>query len=155
MLTVREATVNDCNLLWDWVNDPTVRESAFSSDLIPWETHFAWFRQKLNDPNCVIYIALSDQADEVGQIRFDINGSEATVDVSVAANYRGKGIGKDLIQAGLEQLKSEHIIRSVHAYIKESNIASQRAFVRAGFIEAGHMVHGDHPCVHMQWGYDE
>ncbi len=155
MLTLREATENDCKLLWGWVNDPIVKASAFSSGLIPWETHLAWFTQKLDDPNCVIYIALADQIDEVGQIRFDINGSEATIDVSVAANYRGKGLGKNLIRAGLEQLKKDRLIQVFHAYIKENNLASQKVFVKAGFVEVNYMIYADHACVHMKWGNDE
>jgi len=44
-IRLRQVTENDCELIWRWANDPDVRNSAFNSDPIPWETHKCCFRK--------------------------------------------------------------------------------------------------------------
>jgi UDP-2,4-diacetamido-2,4,6-trideoxy-beta-L-altropyranose hydrolase len=46
----RNATLGDCKLYLEWVNDPEVRENAFNSNPIPWEVHQEWFAARVNDP---------------------------------------------------------------------------------------------------------
>lgn len=73
----------------------------------------------------------------LGVARFQRNGDMAEISVNVAPERRGGGIGASLIIAGC----AEHVRRfptmTIVAYIRPENIASQRAFERAGFAAGG------------------
>ncbi len=91
-LSLREATKEDCTLLFRWANDPEVRLSSLSPEPIDWEDHVAWLTKKLADPSCHIFIASNTAGVPVGQVRFDLqqDGSVA-IDVQTAMERRGEG----------------------------------------------------------------
>ena len=63
-LQLRPACLDDGRLLFDWVNDPAVRASAFDEVPIDWETHERWFQRRLADPGTTIYLAVDPGTDE-------------------------------------------------------------------------------------------
>jgi len=138
LLSLRPARREDCKLLWEWVNDPTVRDFAFSSESIPWDDHVEWFYSRLAQSDCFIFIAVDDRDLPVGQVRFDLQGGhEAEIHVSVEKRKRGLGFGTLIIERGVEQLFRKTIVRTVHAFIKPDNRTSIAAFERAGFKRLG------------------
>ena len=141
----RPATLADCCLVWEWANDPVARKASFTSDLIPWDHHQAWFAAKLADPACIFLLATGEDDVPVGQVRFDIGEQtrQALISVSLAAGCRGKGLGLHVIrQASQDVLRSGRVDRVV-ALVKEENEGSRRAFLKAGFTDDGtEMVHG-------------
>lgn len=124
---LRPATSEDAHLLWEWRNDPEVRAASFSTYPVEWEEHQAWLVQKIEDPSCAIFIGEVD-GEPVGVIRFDIVGAEAEVSVSVS--QRGRGYGSQIIEAGANEMKGLTLV----ANVRPTNVASQRAFVKAGFV---------------------
>jgi RimJ/RimL family protein N-acetyltransferase len=91
----------DGRLLWEWANDPAVRAVSFSSEPISWQQHWQWFNSKLSSPDCIFYIAVNLADLPIGQVRFERTGDEATISVSLAANFRGKGFGSSIIRRAL------------------------------------------------------
>lgn len=134
-LSLRPAQATDSALIWGWSNDAVTRAASFTATPILWETHLAWFAERLSDPHCRFYLALDASGAPVGQIRYQLEGEAATVSVSVAPERRGNGCGTALIQAGTQQLFADTPVKHIHAYIKPENIASTLAFQRAGFEE--------------------
>lgn len=132
-LKARRATLDDARQLWEWVNDPEVRASAFNTAPIPWEGHLAWFTRRLADPDCVIALILDGSGTPVGQVRFEGEGSTATVDISVSPAMRGRGYATAVLRLGLGLVFEDPRWQSVQAWVKTSNTASQRTFARAGF----------------------
>ena len=133
-LRIRPATMGDCKLLWEWANDPRVRESAFHSDTIPWEDHVSWFHAKLKDRSCRIFIALNHSDQPIGQIRFErIGTSDADIDISIGNRFRGYGYASQLIELASQQIFAEWQVRSLHAYVKPENASSRRVFETSGF----------------------
>ncbi len=132
-LRLRRASGADCVQLWKWVNDQAVRASAFHSGEISWDEHRRWFSSKLNDPQCVQFIAMDGQGVPIGQIRFDIHGGEAEVDLSIDKEKRGLGYGAALIQMGIRELGRTIPVKAVHAFIKPDNEASEKSFLGAAF----------------------
>jgi RimJ/RimL family protein N-acetyltransferase len=128
-LTLRSADLQDTLLLFDWANDPEVRNNAFSHGSIPWEDHFKWFTQKIASENTQIFI-LSNDSLPVGQIRFDRDGIEWLIDYSVSAQNRGKGFGKKIVALALEQFDNGSHFK---AKVKKENLASQKVFEANGF----------------------
>lgn len=157
MLTLRRVHEGDCRLLWEWASDPLARALSFSSDPIPWEEHVKWFANKLNDPNCIIFVALDDDGTPVGQMRCDItNKQEAEIDVSIDRNRRGSGYGTLLLDKGVEEIFRTTSVRIVHAFIKPDNGGSIRAFKKAKFKQVGLETVRGHTARHyLRVGSDE
>src|SRR5262249_29798585 len=134
-LVVRQVGREDVRLLWEWANEPDVRAASFSSAPIPWDDHVRWFERRLDDPRCALYIASNGEGRPVGQIRFEREGDEAVVSISLAPEARGKGFGTELIQLGGDAIFAAWRVDRIHAYVKSGNEASARAFAKAGFRE--------------------
>ncbi len=134
-LSIRLVEPADCKLLWEWTNDPVVRASAFSSETILWDDHVTWFREKLSDGNCRIFVALGPSGVPVGQIRFDRRGvSEADVDIMIDGRFRGLGYASRLIELGANRAFEEFGINQLNAFVRSENVASAKAFESAGFM---------------------
>lgn len=154
MVRLRAAADNDCRLLWEWLNDPAVRAVAFESGTVPWEGHVAWFRRKIADPHCQMYVVLDEQDDPVGQVRFDIDPDRlaAVVTISVARERRRRGVGQEALRLACARLFADTETGQVVAYIRPHNLASLRMFEKAGFVRAGTERVKRHEAVRMTLG---
>lgn len=132
-IELKPASENDLMCLFELSNDDLVRKNSFQSNKINLEDHKKWFIGKLNNKNSLILKATA--ADEfVGQVRFDF-GKENVMGVSIAKDFRGRGLGSILIKKGLDYIKTnKKNISNIIACIKEDNISSIRSFEKAGFI---------------------
>lgn len=138
-ISLRPANPGDGALLLRWANDPQVRASSFSPDLIARSDHHNWFHQGLTDPNRLLLIATAADYCSIGQIRFDRQlppKAEAVVDLSLDRCARGFGLAADLVRLGLqvmEQTWGPDI--EVVAEVLTTNAASNACFSRAGFVQ--------------------
>ncbi|MCW7493162.1 GNAT family N-acetyltransferase [Leptospira sp. 2 VSF19] len=134
-LVVRPATEDDCKLVFDWANEPEVRNASFHSEKIEWPEHTSWFLQKLKNPNSLILIFEVDGS-SAGQIRFDKNIDEDFFLISflIDKKFRGNSLGKDLIAKGIDYLVTKMPTPLLCVgFVKKDNIASQRAFLKNEF----------------------
>lgn len=146
---LRRATAHDSRLLWDWANDAAVRAASFSTSPIPWETHEAWFAEKLSQDKCLILIAEDEEGSAVGQIRFDARpDGDCEVDVSIAPVRRGKGLAAVLIRNGAQRVLNERRCVRIHAFVKLENHGSRRAFESAEFRNLGEEDVKGHRAIH-------
>lgn len=135
---LRLARAEDQRTLWEWANDPEVRAASFSSAPIPWETHVTWFAEKSSQGKSLILIAEDEQAIPFGQIRFDLRSDgDAELNISLARDKRGKGLGVRVIEAGVRELFVSTRCPRVHAFVKPENVASTRVFTQADFVRVG------------------
>jgi [ribosomal protein S5]-alanine N-acetyltransferase len=126
-----------------WLNDPLINmylESRFALDTV--ESTCAFVRTMLDSPeNLFLGISGPGTGAHVGNIKLGpINAFHQTAEIGILIGARdawGKGIGTSAISllAGLaaEQLS----IRKVTAGCYASNVGSQRAFEKAGFVVEG------------------
>ena len=149
MLKLRQVAEEDCRLIWTWANDPEVRAVSFSSEAIPYDDHVAWFESKLNDPSCYFYIAEDKNDEPVGQVRYEREGTEATISVSLDKKFRGKGYGTALLHLTSQRFFETADVEVIHAYIKEGNEASVGAFKKAGFVSVGTTTKSNHQAHHL------
>jgi UDP-2,4-diacetamido-2,4,6-trideoxy-beta-L-altropyranose hydrolase len=142
-MVLRRAGAEHCRLWWEWANDPDVRRVSFVQDPIPWETHVQWFAERLRDNNSLLFVGLDDDV-PVGQLRYDLDGNEAAVSVSLDRAMRDKGYGSRLIALGSQRVFESTGVELIHAYIKPGNRVSARAFVSAGYEPRGSSsIHGE------------
>ena len=136
-LRLRHANPDDRRMLWEWANDADVRAASFSTAAIPWDAHVQWFSNKLEDKTSLIFVAEDEHGTPIGQIRFNMNGREAEVNISLAKEQRGRGFAVPAIEAAVRALFAEAGCDVVHAFVKPENIASTKAFQKAGFVLTG------------------
>ena len=48
---LREAIIEDIDILCKWANDPLVRQNSFSTEKIRYEDHVKWFNRVLKGDN--------------------------------------------------------------------------------------------------------
>ncbi len=137
MITLRKASDKDCRLIWKWSSDPIVRAESFVSDAIPYRDHVEWFKQRINDPDSYLFIAENSDHKPIGQIRFDLEGHDATVSISLDQKFRNQGYGSTVIDLASQNIFKITKANLIHAYIKTSNTVSTSAFEKAGFIFSG------------------
>jgi UDP-2,4-diacetamido-2,4,6-trideoxy-beta-L-altropyranose hydrolase len=132
---IREAAETDTEITFSWANHPETRKYSFSKDAILWDSHCAWFLNKINSENC-IYLILETGLKKIGSIRFDINEHSALISYLIAPEFHGKGYGTILLKKGLQFLESnrnQFDIQKVTGVVQKSNIASIKTFERFGF----------------------
>jgi sialic acid synthase SpsE/RimJ/RimL family protein N-acetyltransferase len=136
VITTREATFEDARYVWTVNNHPTTRAQSLNTADIPWETHVGWYRSRLARPDCGFLIGLLDGA-PVGVARYDVVNGEAVVSLAVSAEYRGRGVGTQLIRAVTRLALARSDVRRAVAYTRPGNVASRCAFLGSQYIDAG------------------
>jgi RimJ/RimL family protein N-acetyltransferase len=148
-LVVRPVNADDCRLIWELANDPEVRAASFLVEPIPWETHVRWFAQKMADEQTLLLIAQDDEGIPIGQVRFDLDGCDAELHVSLFKERRGNRLSVPAIHAALQKLFATRHCKSVHAYVKPENVASVKLFESAGFTKVGTKIVREHSALHF------
>jgi UDP-2,4-diacetamido-2,4,6-trideoxy-beta-L-altropyranose hydrolase len=133
-LRVRHARLEDEAMLLEWANDPTARLNAFSPELISAETHRNWLHARLCDlESCRLYLVETEESVPVGQVRFDHKDQTWRIDYALAPHFRGRGLGRPLLEAALLKLREDEPGALVLGKVKDSNQASCRVFESLGF----------------------
>ena len=132
----REASIEDVDIYFTWVNNKAVRENAIHSKEITYEEHLKWFKAKLDNDDSMLFI-FEKNGTPIGQVRFDKSKSCFIIDYSIDEKFRGNGYGQLIIKMGLEKLinnKKNCENCNVKALVKKSNISSLRVFQNFGFV---------------------
>jgi len=133
MIKLRDANGEDCEALYIWRNHPSARQFSLGIEEISRENHDKWFEESLRNSERKIYIA-EDKGKKVGQVRFDREGENiARVSVTVNPDFYGKGHGTTIIREGSKKYFAEVHVDIIRAEIKPENIASVKAFEKAGY----------------------
>ena len=135
MIELRQATIDDADLLLTWANDPTTRAAGFHVDPIEPAEHRAWLAARLASSATHLYLG-SDDAGPVGHVRFERDQDGLVeVGVSVAPDRRGHGHGRALVEAGIAAVggTTADPVRGFLARIRPDNAASIALFETVGF----------------------
>ncbi|MBZ9631492.1 GNAT family N-acetyltransferase [Salegentibacter sp. LM13S] len=124
----RKAAFSDAKLLYNWVNDPTVRRNSLSTDIIIWEDHLNWFYNQLFNTQTLLNIWVYKDV-PIGQSRLDYINGDWLIDYSISKPYRGKGFGEKIIREIMNYKKSP-----LKAQVRSDNIGSIKIFQKLGFI---------------------
>jgi len=136
---LRQATTHDEGLYFIWANDPDVRQQSFSSEPIELAQHQRWFHARLHSSQALLHVMIDAQGLPLGQIRLERSEQipiRAVIGFSLDPAARGYGLAPHLLQLGLDALQ-RHWGEGLEAYgeVRETNLASCKAFLRAGFRE--------------------
>ncbi len=134
-LILRKAVFEDAKDIFHLANEDIVRKNSFTQDKIEWADHLKWFKEKLADNNCLLFV-VDGLGCFAGQVRFDINAdqSEAVISIGLRENIRGLKLSSFIINESLKKLvKLHNKVKLVKAYIKDENVPSIRSFEKAKF----------------------
>jgi UDP-2,4-diacetamido-2,4,6-trideoxy-beta-L-altropyranose hydrolase len=134
-ISLRDVKSDDCKLLFSWANEPGVRMNAINNNQIEWDEHVAWFSRILSGGNSRIFI-LERSGKPAGQARFDLKGDHCIIDYSVDKDYRGKGLGKLMLEKSIDRIGKA----SFKAIVKTENISSIAVFKSLNFEEVENYV---------------
>jgi RimJ/RimL family protein N-acetyltransferase len=125
-------TREDIDVVYGWRNDPSTRELMFDTDEIQLDTHRAFWNWRFYATENADAWIIIDGDERVGVIRIDPEEEGHQVDLIVAPQYRGKGIGTEALKLFDKERPMNWI--PLIAWIKPENIASKKAFRNAGFV---------------------
>jgi RimJ/RimL family protein N-acetyltransferase len=132
-VTLRPAESDDAGTLLGWRNLPQIVALGSSRRMVTEEEHGRWFAQVLRDANRRLYIILIDGV-PAGQLRLEpLPGGEGELSVFLIPCHTGLGHGVDAIRQGCQRLFEELPVRTIVAFVRESNHRSLSAFQKAGF----------------------
>ncbi len=125
-ITLRQASIQDADMLLDWRNDPETRRASHSTSDVVKEEHIAWLKKTLSNPNRRLLVAEEDDS-PVGTVRADLSEGVWELSWTVAQNARGRGVAKRMVA-----LLAQQISVPIRAEVKSGNIASARIAEHAG-----------------------
>ncbi|MBK9525486.1 MAG: UDP-2,4-diacetamido-2,4,6-trideoxy-beta-L-altropyranose hydrolase [Bacteroidetes bacterium] len=145
LLTFRFAEGSDVDLYFKWTNDPVVRENSFHQEPVSYPDHVFWFEKKLKSKDCFMYVFLKENI-PAGQVRIELSGGETVIGISIDQNFRGQGLGAEMIQTACADYLKKHPGEFITAYIKENNKSSYAVFKKAGFGNETHVIEKGISC---------
>lgn len=156
-LSLRSVLEEDREIIWKWANDAETRAVSFFPEFIPWDEHLKWFKSKLDNQKCFFYLAVNQNGIPIGQVRVERNKDKAVISVSIDKIFRGCGYGSVVIGMASQMFFRACDESFINAYIKQSNKASECAFINAGYKkERETTIHGQRAVIlRLQRGKDD
>jgi len=131
---LRFAEARDADTVFAWRNDPWIVSLSLSGRAVTPAEHHAWFPSALDRTDHLLFVVQSDGA-EVGTARLDRAGPEASVTIYLLRPHTGRGLGPRAIDAACRQAFTHWPdVSRIRASIRRGNLASGKAFRRAGFV---------------------
>jgi len=131
-LIAKPATIKDAKILFNWVNESKVRQNSFNQDKITWKEHLTWLKKNLEDKNINLYIATDKHNNPRGMFRIDVKGKKGFVNLSLDRNYRGQGLGNQVMKLIIQVAQKIHL-RYLVAQVKKQNQVSAKLFINHHF----------------------
>lgn len=133
-IKLRAASAEDKLFIFDVANSDLVRKMSFNSRKIGIYEHENWFSNAIKDKT-PFYIFCLDNT-RIGYVRFapvHKAMNEAVLTIAIAEVFRGKRLGKKILQMACNAAFDAGI-RKIWAYVKKENQASAKLFSTCGFM---------------------
>ena len=96
--------------------------------------HHKWFKARLQDEKCAIFIIENKSDTPIGQVRFEGNNeNEFNVSYSLSGQFRSKKNGKPMLEAAVSLFLNQKPDATIIARVKKDNIPSQKVLEAVGF----------------------
>lgn len=156
-ILLKKATQKDCYDLWVWRNHPGARKWCFSKTKFDFKSHKSWFEKEMRDSKSKIYIAFNRKKEKIGQVRFRIDGKKlARINVNLNPEFFARNLGNKIIKKATEVfLKKNPQLKEIIAEIFGDNIASQKAFQKAGYRFQDNIFKSDRHTAILQFANDK
>ena len=133
IITLNPAQLSDVELTFRWASDKKVRQYSISKKDISFDDHSHWFFNKLNESDCLYFIAYNSNV-AVGSFRVDIDESGVgTISYLLSSDFHGKGLGGNLLAEGINFAKADPRIGTLVGKVYKENEVSCRLFEKLAF----------------------
>lgn len=151
-VSIRPAGLHDADRILEWRNDPFILERSSSRKSVTKDEHEAWIRRVLADPHILMFIIEEDgQPSGLLRYEYETDSGDCVVSVYILEKFTGRGIGTRALYIGAGKVWNKWPAKQIVAHVREDNQIGQRAFIRAGFVPADHLVHC--PPHHLAYVY--
>ncbi|MGN0197020.1 MAG: GNAT family N-acetyltransferase [Candidatus Gastranaerophilaceae bacterium] len=140
-INIRLAELKDMKNVFDLSNDKIVRQNSIHPEQIEWDNHVKWFNNKIKDINTYFYV-IEYQNNFAGYCRLDRENYDWIITIHITFNYRGRGIGRYVIDYICQCHPDKHLI----AYVKTGNKNSYNLFSSMKFENAEPEILGNTKC---------
>lgn len=136
-ICLRPATLDDENIILTWQKFPGARRYARNPEIPEKETHAAWMRSTLENPDILLNV-IECEGDASGVLRLDRRtgrGKLPAFEVSllIAPDRHRTGLGKAALTLARRLLPDVVLLADIH----RENAASLALFLGAGYVEDG------------------
>ena len=132
-IELRDVANTDVDITYSWANNTIVRQYSLTKEEIPFQSHKNWFDSKLNDDNCLYYIA-EKRGEAVGSFRLDVDDhGSGYISYLIDPKYHGNGYGSELLRKGVQIAKENLNVKHIIGEVMIENHASVKAFESLGF----------------------
>lgn len=158
MIRLRALERDDLKQLRDWRNDPEIFSRVREYRYLNMENQEYWFNSLIEDYQTVMFgiqhgttfqsISLIGVC---GLINIDWIGRKAEVSIYIGdKEYRQKGLGIEILNALAKYAFEECNLNRLWAEVFDSNQASRRLFIKAGYEEEGVLLSNAYKNGHYQ-----
>lgn len=136
-ISLRKLYENDLPYLLDLKNESWF--GTINTSCLNIHDQYKWFEKISNDPSCMYFICYVDNKDVglYGFTEIDPINRSCSFTHSVFKNYRGKGLGKKTLYAGIDMTFEVFNMRRIETWILKNNQAEIAVVKAVGFVEEG------------------
>jgi UDP-2,4-diacetamido-2,4,6-trideoxy-beta-L-altropyranose hydrolase len=133
-VTMRKAGLADVHIYYNWANEKEVRKNSVNQGHIEFVHHTKWFASKLKAADTELFF-FEKNGSPLGQVRFDKEKDKAEIGYSIDPKFRGKGYGEVILSKAIDGYSKSFPKTQIVAKVRETNVASNRVFIKLGFKE--------------------
>jgi spore coat polysaccharide biosynthesis protein SpsF (cytidylyltransferase family)/GNAT superfamily N-acetyltransferase len=131
-VSLRPAYPSDAEFVRNCRNDDDAVRFSVTGCAVTRADHERWFEARLASPGHPMWIGEAG-GEPVGTVRLDVRTAVGEVAIALHRAMRGRGFGRGLLSALLEQVGAEQQVVELVARVHNCNTASMRTFLGAGF----------------------
>lgn len=135
-LYLRPVELSDAMQLFQWRNEKATRANSLHGEELVYEDHVRWLKSVLGTAKAQYFFILMTGVVPIGQIRLSVENHMALISYSIDVTHRGCGYGRMILQMAEDKLREQRVHLTLIGYVKEENIASQRAFASLHYRES-------------------
>lgn len=125
---------SDSEFIFQLRNAPDVRNLAQNSEIIPIESHQAWFQDRILVIKEQPFWVVAHNGDRIGYVRFDKGPVQKFfISIAISEKFRGRGLGGVALNKSISKFQSAFPFEKIGAVIHVENKASIQIFTKAGF----------------------
>jgi RimJ/RimL family protein N-acetyltransferase len=129
---LRPAYHDDAAFVRECRSDHDAIRFSVSGCAITADEHEGWFAARLDEPGHPMWVGEVDGA-RIGSVRLDVHAGVGEIAIAIAPDARGRGLGRGLLAALLDHVRTDQQVTDLIARIHPENVASMRAFRSVGF----------------------
>ena len=133
------ATKDDIVGIYNLLHRKFVKKHSPNSEKTEWKKHKKWYEFWLRSPYYLIFVIKNRAGNLIGQVRYEIDGEIAVINIFLAKEYRGKGLGGTFVEMSIDQKSNkahdqkpcccQHDLLTLH---KQRQYAQQRTQAQRG-----------------------